>query len=106
MAFAVARHAAAVPVLLVNGTYRSTVRMYLDSSILQYQLQRLNHHDSMKGRYYVPCKNNAANLFIIQFQILLTDHEQLAKVEVIGWTWNFFFQLIRYLTYLIFYSGK
>ncbi|XP_078166065.1 uncharacterized protein LOC144560694 isoform X1 [Carex rostrata] len=48
MAFAMARHAAAVPVLLVNGTYRSTVRTYLDSSILQYQLQRLNNHDSMK----------------------------------------------------------
>lgn len=66
MAFAMARHAAAVPVLSVNGTYRSTVRTYLDSSILQYQLQRLNHHDSMKGRDYVPCKNNSADLFIIQ----------------------------------------
>ncbi|KAJ3696515.1 hypothetical protein LUZ61_000220 [Rhynchospora tenuis] len=51
MAFAVSRHAAAVPVLLVNGTYRSTVRTYLDSSILQHQLQRLKDHDSMKGEH-------------------------------------------------------
>ncbi|RDX88687.1 hypothetical protein CR513_29686, partial [Mucuna pruriens] len=49
MAFAVARRAAAVPLLLVNGTYRKTVRTYLDSSILQYQLQRLNKHGSLKG---------------------------------------------------------
>jgi hypothetical protein len=72
MAFAVARHAAAVPVLLVNGTYLSTVRTYLDSSILQYQLQRLNHRDSMKGRFYVTSKNNPSNNFMIQFRILLT----------------------------------
>ncbi|MED6219181.1 hypothetical protein PIB30_033497 [Stylosanthes scabra] len=51
MAFSVARRAAAVPLLLVNGTYRKTVRTYLDSSILQYQLQRLNEHDSLKGRH-------------------------------------------------------
>ncbi|KAL2330430.1 hypothetical protein Fmac_018011 [Flemingia macrophylla] len=51
MAFAVARRAAAVPLLLVNGTYRKTVRTYLDSSILQYQLQRLNKHGSLKGRH-------------------------------------------------------
>ncbi|XP_031253325.1 uncharacterized protein LOC116111268 isoform X1 [Pistacia vera] len=49
MAFSVARRAAAVPLLLVNGTYRKTVRSYLDSSILQYQLQRLNDHGSLKG---------------------------------------------------------
>ncbi|XP_009120324.1 uncharacterized protein LOC103845245 [Brassica rapa] len=49
MAFSVARRAAAVPLLLVNGTYRKTVRSYLDSSILQYQLQRLNDHTSLKG---------------------------------------------------------
>lgn len=47
MAFSVARRAAAVPLLLVNGTYRKTIRTYLDSSILQYQLQRLDH--SLKG---------------------------------------------------------
>ncbi|KAL1318872.1 hypothetical protein AAHE18_15G236400 [Arachis hypogaea] len=49
MAFSVARRAAAVPLLLVNGTYRKTVRTYLDSAILQYQLQRLNEHGSLKG---------------------------------------------------------
>ena len=47
MAFSVARRAAAVPLLLVNGTYRKTIRTYLDSSVLQYQLQRLDH--SPKG---------------------------------------------------------
>lgn len=49
MAFSVSRRAAAVPVLLVNGTYRKTVRSYLDSSILQHQLQRLNEHGSLQG---------------------------------------------------------
>lgn len=49
MAFSVARRAAAVPLLLVNGTYRKTVRSYLDSSILQHQLRRLNDHASLKG---------------------------------------------------------
>lgn len=49
MAFSVARRAAAVPLLLVNGTYRKTVRSYLDSFILQQQLQRLNNHGSLKG---------------------------------------------------------
>ncbi|XP_004513127.1 uncharacterized protein [Cicer arietinum] len=51
MAFSIARRAAAVPLLLVNGTYRKTIRTYLDSSILQYQLQRLNKHGSLKGRH-------------------------------------------------------
>ncbi|KAA8522652.1 hypothetical protein F0562_009186 [Nyssa sinensis] len=51
MAFSVARRAAAVPVLLVNGTYRKTVRSYLDSSILQHQLQRLSEHGSLKGTH-------------------------------------------------------
>lgn len=50
MAFSVARRAAAVPLLLVNGTYRKTIRSYLDSSILQYQLQRLNDHTTLKGQ--------------------------------------------------------
>ncbi|KAL6189450.1 hypothetical protein ACLB2K_040839 [Fragaria x ananassa] len=50
MAFSVARRAAAVPLLLVNGTYRKTVRAYLDSSIVQYQLQRLNDQGSLKGK--------------------------------------------------------
>lgn len=49
MAFSVARRAAAVPLLLVNGTYRKNIHTYLDSSILQYQLQRLNDHGSLKG---------------------------------------------------------
>lgn len=51
MAFSVARRAAAVPLLLVNGTYRKTVRSYLDSSILQHQLQRMNDHGSLKGSH-------------------------------------------------------
>ncbi|WOL13828.1 hypothetical protein Cni_G22608 [Canna indica] len=51
MAFSVARRTAAVPVLLVNGTYRSTTRSYVDSSILQRQLQRLSDHGSLKGTY-------------------------------------------------------
>lgn len=49
MAFSVARRAAAVPLLLVNGTYRKTVRPFLDSAILQHQLRRLNDHGSLKG---------------------------------------------------------
>jgi hypothetical protein len=49
MAFSMARRAAAVPLLLVNGTYKSTVRTYLDSSVLQHQLQRLSEHKSLKG---------------------------------------------------------
>ncbi|KMZ70457.1 hypothetical protein ZOSMA_19G00390 [Zostera marina] len=51
MAFSVARRAASVPLLLVNGTYRSTIRTYLDSSILQHQLRRLNDHGSLKGMH-------------------------------------------------------
>ncbi|EPS63606.1 hypothetical protein M569_11178, partial [Genlisea aurea] len=49
MAFSVARRAAAVPLLLVNGTYRKTIRSYLDSAILQHQLQKLKEHSSLKG---------------------------------------------------------
>ncbi|KAJ4829215.1 hypothetical protein Tsubulata_024524 [Turnera subulata] len=52
MAFSVARRAAAVPLLLVNGTYRKTTRAYLDSSILQYQLQRqMSDHAFLKGEH-------------------------------------------------------
>ncbi|XVE79908.1 hypothetical protein DITRI_Ditri14bG0095100 [Diplodiscus trichospermus] len=51
MAFSVARRAAAVPLFLVNGTYRKTIRSYIDSSILQYQLQRLNNDGSLKGSH-------------------------------------------------------
>ncbi|KAK9741561.1 hypothetical protein RND81_03G113500 [Saponaria officinalis] len=51
MAFSVARRAAAVPMLLVNGTYRKIVSNYLDSFILQHQLQRINDHNSLKGKH-------------------------------------------------------
>ncbi|KAI4379706.1 hypothetical protein MLD38_005968 [Melastoma candidum] len=51
MAFSVARRAAAVPFLLVNGTYRQSVRSYIDSFILQYQLQKLHGHSSLKGMH-------------------------------------------------------
>lgn len=51
MAFSISRRAAAVPLLLVNGTYRTTVRSYLDSSILQSQLQKLSSHGSLKGTH-------------------------------------------------------
>ncbi|CAJ1951653.1 unnamed protein product [Sphenostylis stenocarpa] len=64
MAFAVARRAAAVPLLLVNGTYRKTVRTYLDSSILQYQLQRLNKHGSLKGYSYILNFSRLLRLYI------------------------------------------
>uniref|UniRef100_A0A0D3FKJ7 KIN17-like protein n=1 Tax=Oryza barthii TaxID=65489 RepID=A0A0D3FKJ7_9ORYZ len=48
MAFAMARRAAAVPLLLVNGFSKSTVHTYLDSAILQHQLQRLSEHNLLK----------------------------------------------------------
>ncbi|KAK9097652.1 hypothetical protein Syun_024697 [Stephania yunnanensis] len=51
MAFSVARRAAAVPLLLVNGTYRTTIRSYLDSATLQHQLKRLNDQGSLKGTH-------------------------------------------------------
>lgn len=50
MAFSVARRAAAVPMLLVNGTYKKTVSNYLDSSIIQRQLQRVSDRSSLKGQ--------------------------------------------------------
>ncbi|OEL22991.1 hypothetical protein BAE44_0015990 [Dichanthelium oligosanthes] len=53
MAFSMARRAAAVPLLLVNGTYKSTVSTYLDSAILQHQLQSLSEHNSLKGILYI-----------------------------------------------------
>jgi hypothetical protein len=52
MAFSMARRTAAVPLLLVNGTYKSTVSTYLDSAVLQHQLQRLSEHNSLKGILY------------------------------------------------------
>ncbi|KAK8635459.1 hypothetical protein V6N13_004196 [Hibiscus sabdariffa] len=51
MAFSVARRAAAIPFLLVNGTYRKSTRSYIDSSILQYQLRRMNDQGSLKGSH-------------------------------------------------------
>ncbi|KAK9097625.1 hypothetical protein Sjap_023122 [Stephania japonica] len=51
MAFSVARRAAAVPLLLINGTYRTTIRSYLDSATLQHQLKRLNDQGSLKGTH-------------------------------------------------------
>ncbi|KAF8758211.1 hypothetical protein HU200_010576 [Digitaria exilis] len=53
MAFSMARRAAAVPLLLVNGTYKSTVNTYLDSAILQHQLQKLSEHNSLRGILYI-----------------------------------------------------
>lgn len=49
MAFSVARRAAAVPVLLVNGTYRASNRVYLDSLLLQGQLQSLGGFGTNSG---------------------------------------------------------
>jgi len=51
MAFSVARRAATVPVLLVNGTYKTSVRSYLDSFILQHQLQRLSGSGLLRGAH-------------------------------------------------------
>ncbi|XWS28191.1 hypothetical protein CRYUN_Cryun25bG0044400 [Craigia yunnanensis] len=69
MAFSVARRAAAVPLLLVNGTYRKTIRSYLDSSILQYQLQRLNNHGSLKGSH----AHSRSTLEVPIFWFIYTD---------------------------------
>ncbi|XVF69830.1 hypothetical protein PTKIN_Ptkin11bG0112400 [Pterospermum kingtungense] len=77
MAFSVARRAAAVPLLLVNGTYRKTIRSYLDSSILQYQLQRLNNHGSLKGHLlYSNCLPGKRILFGFGAVILMTSHNK------------------------------
>lgn len=78
MAFSMARRAAAVPLLLVNGTYRSTVRTYLDSAILQHQLQRLSERGSLKGEH----SNHRSTLevpvfwFIHSEPLLLDKHYQ------------------------------
>lgn len=50
MAFSVARRAAVVPVLLVNGTHRTSTRLYLDSLILQHQLQHFGGSGSLLGQ--------------------------------------------------------
>nr|XP_010927142.1 uncharacterized protein LOC105049253 isoform X1 [Elaeis guineensis] len=80
MAFSVARRAAAVPLLLVNGTYRSTVRAYLDSSILQRQLQRLNVHGSLKGTHLNARSTLEVPIFwFIHNDPLLVDKHYQAK---------------------------
>ena len=83
MAFSVARRAAAVPLLLVNGTYRKTVRSYLDSSILQYQLQRLNNHGSLKGHLLSSnCLLGKQNPFGFGAVILMTTHRKLKTPDL------------------------
>ncbi|XP_019174714.1 PREDICTED: uncharacterized protein LOC109170184 isoform X2 [Ipomoea nil] len=80
MAFSVARRAAAVPLLLVNGTYRKTVRSYLDSSILQHQLQRLNDHGSLKGSHAHSRSTLEIPIFwFIHGETLLVDKHYQAK---------------------------
>ncbi|OAY59027.1 uncharacterized protein LOC110609379 isoform X2 [Manihot esculenta] len=80
MAFSVARRAAAVPLLLVNGTYRKTTRSYLDSSILQYQLQRLNEHGSLKGAHAHARSTLEVPIFwFIHGEPLLVDKHYQAK---------------------------
>ncbi|XP_072991194.1 uncharacterized protein [Typha latifolia] len=79
MAFSVARRAAAVPLLLVNGTYRSTVRAYLDSSILQHQLQRLGDH-AIKGAHSNTRSTLEVPIFwFIHSDPLLVDKHYQAK---------------------------
>ncbi|KAF8758213.1 hypothetical protein HU200_010578 [Digitaria exilis] len=78
MAFSLARRAAAVPLLLVNGTYKSTVNTYLDSAILQHQLQKLSEHNSLRGGH----SNHRSTLevpifwFIHSEPLLLDKHYQ------------------------------
>ncbi|XP_059634541.1 uncharacterized protein LOC132276918 isoform X1 [Cornus florida] len=80
MAFSVARRAAAVPLLLVNGTYRKTVRSFLDSSILQRQLQRLNDHGSLKGTHANSRSTLEVPIFwFIHSDPLLVDKHYQAK---------------------------
>ncbi|XP_061990573.1 uncharacterized protein LOC133708993 [Rosa rugosa] len=80
MAFSVARRAAAVPLLLVNGTYRKTVRAYLDSSIVQYQLQRLNDQGSLKGKLAHSRSTLEVPIFwFIHGEPLLVDKHYQAK---------------------------
>lgn len=66
MAFSVARRSAAVPVLLVNGTYRSSNRVYLDSLILQGQLQRISGSGSIAGYQTV------YPLYFVRYESLVT----------------------------------
>ncbi|KAH9305440.1 hypothetical protein KI387_009844, partial [Taxus chinensis] len=81
MAFSIARRAATVPILLVNGTYRTTIRSYIDSFILQHQLQRLSGSGSLRGAQ----SNSRSTLevpvfwFIQQGEPLLIDKHYQAK---------------------------
>lgn len=80
MAFSVARRAAAVPMLLVNGTFRRNVRSYLDSSILQHQLQRLGDHGSLKGSHAHSRSTLEVPIFwFIHGEPLLVDKHYQAK---------------------------
>ncbi|KAJ8753112.1 hypothetical protein K2173_017657 [Erythroxylum novogranatense] len=80
MGFSAARRAAAIPVLLVNGTYRKTVRSYLDSAILQYQLQRLNDHGHLKGVHAHSRSTLEVPIFwFIHGEPLLVDRHYQAK---------------------------
>ncbi|PIA44024.1 hypothetical protein AQUCO_01800229v1 [Aquilegia coerulea] len=80
MAFSVARRAAAVPVLLVNGTYRTTIRSYLDSSILQHQLQRLSNEGGLKGMHAHSRSTLEVPIFwFIHSDPLLVDKHYQAK---------------------------
>ncbi|KAL7600951.1 hypothetical protein Lser_V15G23561 [Lactuca serriola] len=80
MAFSVARRAAAVPMLLVNGTFRRNVRSYLDSSLLQHQLQRLSDHASLKGSHAQSRSTLEVPIFwFIHGEPLLVDKHYQAK---------------------------
>ncbi|XP_048494940.1 uncharacterized protein LOC104886808 isoform X2 [Beta vulgaris subsp. vulgaris] len=80
MAFSVARRAATVPMLFVNGTYRKIVSNYLDSSILQHQLQRINDHNSLKGMHANSRLTLEVPVFwFIQSDPLLVDKYYQAK---------------------------
>ncbi|XP_076910553.1 uncharacterized protein LOC143568236 isoform X1 [Bidens hawaiensis] len=80
MAFSVARRASAVPSLLVNGTFRRNVRSYLDSSILQHQLQRLSDHGSLKGSHAHGRSTLEVPIFwFIHGEPLLVDKHYQAK---------------------------
>ncbi|KAL8223516.1 hypothetical protein R6Q57_018991 [Mikania cordata] len=80
MAFSVARRASAVPMLLVNGTFRRNVRSYLDSSILQHQLKRLSGHGSLKGSHAQSRSTLEVPIFwFIHGEPLLVDKHYQAK---------------------------
>lgn len=81
MAFSVARRAAAVPILFVNGTYRITTRLYLDSLILQHQLQHISESGSVPGQSSHPRSSLEVPIFwfIQEGEPLFIDKHYLAK---------------------------